>query len=124
MAQFSPGTILFGKYRIERLLGKGGFAEVYLATHLHLEAPRALKILTKGGPVTTGAVHKVAQRFRLEAQLGARFAREPHIVRVYDFEWDREQDLLGLVTEYMPGGSLKERLRAARCRAARPRATW
>ncbi len=114
MPRFQPQTILFSKYRIERLVGKGGFAEVYLATHLHLEAPRALKILTKGGPVTTGAVHKVAQRFRLEAQLGARFAREIHIARVYDFEWDREQDLLVLVTEYMPGGSLKERLRAAR----------
>ena len=114
MPRFRPGEILFGKYRIERLLGQGGFAEVYLATHLHLKVPRALKVLTRGPRITTGVIHKVAQRFRLEAQLGARFADEPHIVRVHDFEWDREQGLLALVTEYLPGGSLKERIGAAR----------
>ena len=114
MARFRPGTVLFGKYRIERLLGRGGFAEVYLATHLHLDAPRALKVLTKGKRVTTGLLEKVAQRFQLEARLGARFADVPYIVRVYDFEQDPAKGLLVLVTEYMPGGSLKARIEEAR----------
>ncbi len=111
MARFRPDTLLFEKYRIVRLLGQGGFAEVYLATHLHLKAPRALKILTRSGKVTRGLLGRMARRFQLEAQLGARFADEAHIVRVYDFEWDRAQDLLVLVMEYMPGGSVKDRLR-------------
>ena len=114
MARFRPGTGLFGKYRIERLLGRGGFAEVYLATHLHLDTPRALKVLTKGRGVTTEVLNKVARRFHLEARLGAHFAKEPHIVRVYDFEWDREAGLLCLVMEYLPGGSLKDRIAQAR----------
>ena len=114
MGRFRSGDLLFGKYRIQRLLARGGFAEVYLAEHLHLHAPRALKVLTRGGRVTSGVLHKAAQRFRLEAQLGARFAHEPHIVRVYDFEQDEPQGLLVLVMEYMPGGSLKDRLRQAR----------
>ena len=113
MARFRPGTVLFGKYRIERLLGRGGFAEVYLAIHLHLDAPRALKVLTKGKRVTTGLLEKVAQRFQLEARLGARFADVPYIVRVYDFEQEPERGLLVLVTEYMPGGSLKARIEEA-----------
>ena len=113
MARFRPGTVLFGKYRIERLLGRGGFAEVYLATHLHLDAPRALKVLTKGERVTTGLLEKVAQRFQLEARLGARFADVPYIVRVYDFEQDPAKGLLVLITEYMPGGSLKARIEEA-----------
>jgi len=114
MARYPSGTILFEKYRIEKSIGTGGFAEVYLATHLHLNAPRALKVLTREGEVTTGVLGKVAQRFRLEAQLGARFAQEPHVVRVFDFEWDPDQGLLVLVMEYLPGGSLKDRLRQAR----------
>ncbi len=114
MARFSPGAILFGKYRVERLLGRGGFSEVYLVTHVRRRAPRALKVLTRGGRVTSGIWDNVARRFRLEAQLGTRFAQEPHIVRVYEFVRDREQGMLGLVMEYMPGGSLKDRIRRAR----------
>jgi len=112
--RFSPGDILFDKYRIERLLGKGGFAEVYLATHLILNAPRALKILVRGGDITSGVISRVARRFHLEARLGAYFAREPHLVRVYDFEQDTERGLLVLVMEHLPGGSLKDRIRQAR----------
>jgi len=114
MSRFKPGDRLLNKYRIERLIGQGGFAEVYLAVHLYLKALRALKVLVRGGKVTTGMLSRVAQRFRLEAELGARFANEPHIVRVYDFEWDFEQGLLVLVMEYLSGGSLKKYIQQAR----------
>ncbi len=110
MPRFSAGTVLLGKYRIERLLGKGGFAEVYLATHLHLQAPRALKIVTQ----STQRLKRVLARFQLEARLGAQLAQAEGIVRVYDYEPDPKNGLYVLVMEYMPGGSLKDRLRQAR----------
>jgi serine/threonine protein kinase len=34
-----------GNYRLMRLLGVGGFAEVYLGQHVHLETPAAIKVL-------------------------------------------------------------------------------
>jgi len=116
MSRFSTGDILFNKYRIERLVARGGFAEVYLAVHQHLNVPRALKVLTRQGGVTTGVLSRAAQRFQLEAQFGGQFANEPHLVRVYDFEWNRQDDLLVLVMEYLPGGSLKDHIRQARDR--------
>jgi len=47
---FQPGNILLGKYRIEALIGQGAFAEVYRATHLALDTPRALKVLRRNAP--------------------------------------------------------------------------
>ena len=40
-------SILFGKYRLERVLGNGGTATVYLATHLGLEEKRAVKKISR-----------------------------------------------------------------------------
>ncbi len=112
----SKGSALFKKYRIKHLLGRGGFAEVYLAEHLHLRALRALKILRRGRGVSAVQLREASERFRREAQLGATFADEPRIVRVYDFEVDVEAGLAALVMEYMPGKSLRDRLIEARKR--------
>jgi|GEM_PF-6888117 len=45
-----PHNLLLNKYRIERLLGEGAFAQVYLATHVQLNAPRAIKVLRRDAP--------------------------------------------------------------------------
>ncbi len=112
---FQPGDILARKYRILRLLGRGGFAEVYLALHLELQVPRALKVLTRGREGgRTNFIQRMAQRFRLEARLGAQLERERHIVRVYEFEHSPAHDLLILVMEYMDSGSLKDFIALAR----------
>ena len=34
----------FGSYRLVRLLGQGGFAEVYLGQHIYLDTPAAIKV--------------------------------------------------------------------------------
>ena len=106
---YKTGDTLLNKYRIERLLGRGGFAEVYLATHLELDVPRALKVLRKDAPgLGSRDLEDFNKRFQLEAQLGAMFDH-PNLVRVYDFE--RDADTLILVMEYCPGGSLADRLK-------------
>ncbi len=111
--QFQSGDlILNGKYRVERLLGRGAFGEVYLVTHLALQVRRALKVLRRDAAgVGSTAYSNYRGRFALEAQLGARLNAEtsqPHLVQVYDFV--DVDGLLALEMEYAPGGSLAARL--------------
>ncbi len=75
---FSPGDT-FGLYRIEREIGRGGMAIVYLAYHQWLERPVALKVLQ---PQLQQDSNVVA-RFLVEAKAAARL-EHPNIVAVYD----------------------------------------
>jgi len=47
---YHPKDTLLDKYRLEALIGRGAFAEVYRARHLALNAARALKILRNDAP--------------------------------------------------------------------------
>jgi serine/threonine-protein kinase len=67
-----------GNYRLLRLLGQGGFAEVYLGEHTYLGTHAAIKILH-----TRVAQNDIAQ-FQREARMLANLVH-PHIVRVLDF---------------------------------------
>jgi formylglycine-generating enzyme required for sulfatase activity/tRNA A-37 threonylcarbamoyl transferase component Bud32 len=114
--ELQPGTlILNGKYRIERLLGEGASAKVYLATQTRLQSLRALKILRKGAPgVDTARISDYRARFELEGRLQDQLGGSPGIVRVFDTD-----DFDGapvLVMEYMPGGSLRAEINAAKGR--------
>src|ERR1700730_16707914 len=95
-----------GKYRVLRLLGRGGFADVYLGQHLYLKSYAALKVLR------TSLDDEDVTQFMAEAQTLARLAH-PHIVRVLDF------DVIGgspmLVMEYSPGGTLRHRYPPGTC---------
>ena len=109
---YNQGDILLNKYRIEALIGQGAFAQVYHATHLALDAPRALKVLRRDAPgVGSTEYADFHARFQLEAQLGAKLDH-PNIIRVYDFEQDRKT--LILVMEYAEGGNLAGRIQRAR----------
>lgn len=90
-------TVLGGKYRVDALLGVGGFGAVYRGWHLLLDVSVAIKIAfyVDGRP---GA------RFRREAQT-LMTLRHPHVVRVYDF--GREADGRAyMVQEYVNGRPL------------------
>jgi formylglycine-generating enzyme required for sulfatase activity/tRNA A-37 threonylcarbamoyl transferase component Bud32 len=102
------GTIIHTKYRIDNLIGQGAFAHVYRATHLELRAARALKVLRRDAAgLGTDQFLDYEQRFRLEAQLGARL-HHPHIIQVHDFE-PLDETLL-LVMELAEGGSLADKI--------------
>ncbi len=89
-----------GNYRLIRLLGEGGFAEVYLAEHIHLNTQAAIKILH------TRLVRDDIEPFRNEARTIARLMH-PHIVRVLDFGVEGQTPFL--VMDYAPNGTLRQR---------------
>ncbi len=89
-----------GNYRLLRLLGRGGFAEVYLGEHLYLKSHAALKVLH------TQLADEDAYQFVREAQLLASLLN-PHIVRILDFTV--QEGIPFLVMEYAPGGTLRTR---------------
>ncbi len=77
MAPLGPGVVLAG-YRIEREVGRGGMAQVFLATQLDLARPVALKVLRSGLALEPRHV----ERFHREALAAARL-KHPHIVQVH-----------------------------------------
>ncbi len=94
----SDGAI-FDKYRIIRLLGKGGMAEVYLAEHLLLNQYYALKVLN----VLPDADESFfAKRFFREAKCFHQL-NHPNIVRVFDFGCDRASGRVFMAMEYIDG---------------------
>ncbi len=89
-----------GNYRLVALLGRGGYAEVYLGQHVRLHLQAAIKLLH------THLTDKEAEHFQQEAQTIATLAH-PAIVRVFDF--DVQDDVPFLVMDYAPNGSLRRR---------------
>lgn len=98
------GERYLGRYRVERLLGEGGFAHTFLAHDEQLQRRVVLK-------VTRTASLPEARRMLREARLVARLGH-PAIVGVHDVE--QVGDACILVLEYVEGGSLAERLARGR----------
>lgn len=89
-----------GNYRLIRLLGLGGFAEVYLGQHVRLDSYAAVKILNAqlaGSDVSS---------FQREAHTIARLLH-PHIIRVFDY--DVAEGAPFLVMDYAPNGTINTR---------------
>ena len=103
-AQFIPGTMLAGRYRIVGLLGRGGMGEVYRAEDLKLGQAVALKFLPKG---VTDRADRLA-RFHQEVRL-ARQVSHPNVCRVYDIGESNGQHFLSM--EYIDGEDLASLLR-------------
>src|SRR5579883_347107 len=89
-----------GNYRITSLIGRGGFADVYLAEHVYLNTPVALKMLQ------TRVEGDDLEGFLREARTLTRLVH-PHIVRVLDFGVVDEVPFL--VLDYAPNGTLRQR---------------
>ncbi|MCB1629532.1 MAG: protein kinase [Xanthomonadales bacterium] len=99
-----PGAVL-GRFRVERLLGRGGMGEVYAGTDEVLERPVAIKLMRAALRLSPAE----RTRFLTEAQLLSRL-RHPNVCEVYDFFEGDQQDVL--VLELIEGKTLRALLDA------------
>lgn len=95
--------VLAARYHIERQLGQGGMASVYLARDEELDRPVALKLLADNlaGDAT------FRDRFEREARLAARLSH-PNVVRVFDVGESHGRPFI--VMEYVEGDTLADEL--------------
>src|SRR5689334_16669280 len=98
-AELVAGDVLLGKFRVERIVGRGGMGVVIEATNLQLDQKVALKLLAKGADDPA-----VAQRFSNEARAAARL-RSEHVARVYDVSEDSTHGPF-IVMEMLSGRTL------------------
>ncbi len=95
---------IFDKYKIIRLLGKGGMAEVYLAEHLLLKQLCAIKLMLTN---TNTDSEMAVKRFLREAKLSHQF-NHPNIVKVFDVGSDFQTGTLFIAMEYVEGKTLHD----------------
>ncbi len=99
------GRTLGGRYRVERLLERGGMGAVYEAVQQPLGRRVALKVLHSH----LASDEVTIERFRREAEATARL-NHPHIVQVTDYRAEAGEPAF-LVMEYLDGRSLAEAMR-------------
>jgi serine/threonine protein kinase len=104
-ANMNVGDVVAGKFRVQRILGVGGFGAVYEAEHTGGLGRVALKMLSP-----TDHEEGDIRRFYREAQVTAAL-RHPNTVRVFDVG-QHETGALYLAMELVHGHSLEEELRA------------
>ncbi len=97
------GTTL-AHYRILEPLGEGGMGQVFRAHDEHLDRDVAVKVLSRGALSDSAA----RERFRREAHVLSRLSH-PGVATVFDFATQDDVDFL--VMEFVPGGTLEQRLR-------------
>ncbi|MBK7395826.1 MAG: serine/threonine protein kinase [Myxococcales bacterium] len=104
VSEVAVGAVLGGRYRIVRLIGRGGMGSVYEAVQIDLERPVAVKVLN---PELARDAEGI-RRFQREAKAAAALAH-PSIVQVTDFR--AEPAPAYLVMDLLRGESLAGRIR-------------
>jgi serine/threonine-protein kinase len=97
-----PENLIAGRYRLDELLGRSGMSEVWAATDAELGRRVAVKLLAPDADTA---------RFEREARAVASLGH-PNITQLYDY--GEEDGRPYMVLEYLPGGTLEERLRTGR----------
>jgi serine/threonine-protein kinase len=96
-----PGETVADKYRIERLLGRGGMGAVYAAEHLLLQQHVAIKVIAAE---VAGPAHR--ERFLREARAASR-VRSEHVTQVFDVG-ELPDGTIYMVLELLDGHDLSE----------------
>jgi serine/threonine-protein kinase len=98
------GTVLAERYRVERLVSRGGMGAVFEATQLGLDRSVAVKVLLP----SLSRDDKMQERFRREAKSAASL-RHPNIIQIYDYGISAYGPYI--VMEFVRGQSLQQLLR-------------
>jgi serine/threonine-protein kinase len=104
MSDLGQGSTVAGKYRLERLIGRGGMGSVWAARHLQLDTLVAVKFIDSVSDVGDARV-----RFEREARAAAQL-RSPHVVQILDHGIDDDERPY-IAMELLEGEDLGERLR-------------
>ncbi len=94
------GQVLSGLYKIDRRIGEGGMGRVYMAVHIHLNKPFAVKVLSEAVATNRQAI----ERLRIEAQTASSIDHD-NIVDVVSFD-ATDDGRVFLVMEMLEGESL------------------
>jgi serine/threonine-protein kinase len=99
------GRLIAGKYRLDKLIARGGMGAVYIGTHVDLNRPVAIKLLLPN----YNPDEQAFERFRREAYT-ASSVTHPNIVHIYDFGVLPEGEAY-IIMEFANGVTLRDRLR-------------
>ena len=102
----APGQIFQRKYKLQEVLGRGGFAAVYRATDIEIGRDVAIKVLA---PSDDGYSTGIATRFMREARVIGGF-QDPHTITMFEFGHS-DDGLLFMVFEYVRGDDLSKVIR-------------
>jgi len=101
--EYVPGAELAdGRYKLQRVLGRGGMAVVWLAEDQRLARPVAIKVISDALATDPNYLKRFAREARLAAGL-----THPNLVGIYDYETEGTPFL---VMEFVDGGTLADRL--------------
>ncbi len=106
-AKARTGSVVAGRYQVDKLIARGGMATVYLAHQVGLNRPVALKVLAPPPDADDAAAFE--NRFHLEARALASLSH-PNIVTVYDFG-ETDDGRYYLAMEFIDGPKFSDLLR-------------
>jgi serine/threonine-protein kinase len=104
MSALGQGSTVAGKYRLERLIGRGGMGSVWAARHIQLDTLVAVKFIDAVADMGDARI-----RFEREARAAAQL-RSPHVVQILDHGIDEDEHPY-IAMELLEGEDLGERLR-------------
>ncbi|MFO0636195.1 MAG: protein kinase [Nannocystaceae bacterium] len=99
------GSVLEGKYRLERVIGRGGMAVVYEATHLGLDRRVAVKMLSGAMAERSDMARRMIREAKTASAIG-----HPNIVLVTDLGWHLGAPFITGRLEYLQGVTLAAEL--------------
>jgi serine/threonine protein kinase len=110
------GTALEERFRIDSVVGEGGFGVVYRGHHLRLDTPIAVKCLKVPAHFTSEGRQLFLERFREEGKILLRLSDAPGVPRVFDYGVVSRAsgEVPYLVMEWLDGHSLSDLLAARR----------
>lgn len=110
----SPGTILWSRYRIVQMVGRGGMGAIYQAEDLRLEGRLcAIKEVIPEPGASLERREQLQAQFYREATILARLDH-PNLPKVSDYFTEGERDYL--VMDFVPGRDLRELIEEARAK--------